>query len=262
MITFRIKTLAAAAALSLFSGMAATAATAAPLPAAVSLSPQSSVYNESGVFRDSDNKNPLWGRHWYSVNGGFTWNATNLGMFRLEATDGKGWRTKFNAFCIDVAQSLNLNAAYKTVVAGADSVAAVTPAALSPAVASNIGKLFANAYNDVKTSKAAVAFQLALWEITTEKGSKLSLENGSFQAGFSGFWDYSYRNMAEAWIEKLPTWTVEKRFVALVSPRSQDLLTNIEVPADPQPAPVPLPASGVLLFAGLAGLAAVRRRKA
>lgn len=258
---FNFRALIAAAALTLASGLAAQAAT---IPADVTVSAQSSSRSDARLFQDANGRNAWWGNVWVSNTGDWGWKQTAAGMFRLTATDGQGWAASFNAFCLEFAQTLNLPTVYRTLTAGTEGATGLTAvAAMAPAVLDNVGKLFTNAYAEVKDSKTAVAFQLALWEITSEKSATLSLTSGNFRGGHTGFFDYGARDLANGWLAKLPAWQVEDRFVSLLADRSQDLVTDIPVPADPepQPAPVPLPASGLLLIAGLGGLAALRRRR-
>lgn len=124
-------------------------------------------------------------------------------------------------------------------------------------VGEDINKLFSVAYDTIDTAVEAVAFQTVLWELTTDTDQSYDLlsgdyilhpyRNGSVFATAQGYLDAALAaDVNENW--KMNFYT---------SPTSQNLVVGEYI----EPAPVPLPASGLMLLAGVAGLAAVRRNR-
>jgi len=167
------------------------------------------------------------------------------GLFRLTA-DGYG---DFNAFCVDLAQYINNGDTYETSVN-----------LFSGATLENIDKLFTSAFAAVDTAVEAAAFQIALWEIVEDTGTGYDLTSGAFAVSGAAV------DQANGYLSALGTQTGKYTLDFLESGTSQDVVTGALNPNSPLNgggtiAPVPLPASGVLLLAGLAGAAGLGARK-
>ncbi len=72
---------------------------------------------------------------------------------------------------------------------------------LPKAVSQRINQLYVQSYDDVRDSRSAAAFQLALWEIVTDSATGLDLSSGNFQADGDG---YTYM-LAQRYIDRLTT---------------------------------------------------------
>lgn len=151
----------------------------------------------------------------------------------------------FLAFCFEVTQGLRDGHDYQN-----------TPNILSDAVITNVELLFNSAYAAVTDGLTAAGFQVAIWEIVEDTGTGLDLSSGSFSAvdasGYGGV-----VAQAQSFLDGLGSAATGDYTISfLSSPTSQDVVT-----ADPIPfAPVPLPASGLLLL-GTAGLLMRRKSK-
>ncbi len=182
---------------------------------------------------------------WYH-NVSFNWFGTAksaaAGLFRLKdaATD-----ESVLAWCIDIYHYLSLPNSHDT------SVASTTTAQMD-----NIDRLFNSAYADVTSSDTAAAFQLALWEIMTDTGSgALALNAGNFKtSGISAPY-----TLAQTYLDNLATATTGGYDLTtyFAAGRSQNLVSGTLSPVSE----VPLPATALLLFSGVAGMGAMRRRK-
>lgn len=234
--------------------VAGTAAGAATLPSEVTVSYQ----NDSSAYLPADG-----GETWLqyvnistTADQGTGYARLAAGVLRLQA-EAEGYVHSFNGFCIELGQALTLPRVYQTVTGSNGS----TGGLISSTILTNVGKLFTNAYAQVKDSKTAAAFQLALWEIAHEKSDTLSLDSGNVRSLPDLWYPDSAEAVADGWLKQLGSWVDSGKFVGLVSADSQDLAGDLPT-GDNEPAPVPLPASALLLGAGLSGLAALRRRKA
>ncbi len=72
---------------------------------------------------------------------------------------------------------------------------------LPRAVQKKINLLYAQSYDDVRDSRSAAAFQVALWEVVTDSAMGLDLSSGHFTAQGRG---YAYM-LAETFIDRLLT---------------------------------------------------------
>ena len=165
------------------------------------------------------------------------------GPFALTGDSGLG---DFLAWCIEIGVALLPNdpGAYH-----------VDPTAVSAAARTDLGKLVDTAFaghnfsSDVEMAK----YQTAIWEIVydSDEMSGATLASGDYVITES---NDGAKAAAESFLNGLngPK-TGRYRLTYLQSDDSQNLLTAT---------PVPLPAAGWMLIAGLGGLAALRRRAA
>lgn len=161
----------------------------------------------------------------------------HAGPFAVRA-DGLG---DFLAWCVNIARNMANGQTYAH-AAGHFGGAGST-------IRTNIDRLFSTYYAGLATKNQKAAFQFALWEIIYDDG--LDLGSGTFRDnGTSG----TIRSLADGYLAGIrapDALTGKYRFTFLTSETSQDLVTV---------SPIPLPAAGWLLLAGVAGLAGLRRR--
>jgi len=101
---------------------------------------------------------------------------------------------------------------------------------------------------------AAVAFQLAVWEIANDFDN-LSLTSGGFQVYTAG----NTRNLAQSWLNNLgTTWTDTAKVVAMASLTNQDQVFLTDDSGFPS---VPLPAACPAVVSLLCGAGLMRRRR-
>lgn len=247
---FSTKTLAVVAALGLTVGTAA----AATFDSGTTYT----VTNQSGTnnpFKDSA------GQHaWYKyvdITSRGTEEYGDAGLFRMTATNkASGAAQDFLAFCMSPWQYMRSPPNdYKT-----------DPSlGLSTAQLGWVGALVHNAWGSISNSTSAAAFQIALWEIVSEKAfdpanpgtTTYSLYSGDFI--LNNLFGTQARSDAENLLANITggKWFQQTTGFTLLhytdpSKPTQDLLTV---------APVPLPATGLLLLGGFGLLAGVKRRK-
>ncbi|MGL4279926.1 MAG: VPLPA-CTERM sorting domain-containing protein [Albidovulum sp.] len=193
----------------------------------------------SNAFVDANGQNGWWQSVSYNLNG-TTRSGVGAGLFRLKATDANGKVQDFLAFCLEPLAWLTLPKDH------------TVGSTLSAPILDRLGALMSNAFSLVTGASSAAAFQMAAWEIANESGTGLVLGNGAFKMTNA---NATSQNLAQSWLNSIASgsWTSSGRVTILSAPGTQDLLTNI--------APVPVPAAGVMLLGGLAGLGALRRRR-
>jgi hypothetical protein len=123
---------------------------------------------------------------------------------------------------------------------------------LAPEREDLLSRLFTGYADRADNDIGAAAFQLAIWEIVEESSTLVAdfdLTDGLFTAASSR---QAVVNRANRWLGRLDHFDPEYRINYFRSANSQDLITA---------APVPLPASALLLAAGIGGLAMFRRRR-
>ena len=243
--TFSIKTLAATAIVCVGAATAADAAT-------IIVSQQG-----GNVFQDSNNQN-AWQvgqnvTYRNEADTGFETDTFGAGLFRLTADA----TIDFWAFCVDLFDSLDLDppAAFHR----DDFLFAGT-------TRQRIDALASNALGLVTNSRTASAFQLSLWEIITD--ATLNLGEGNFVSNVANTDDDTFntrannaRSDAAQWLKNITdgVWTAKgTEFTFLQSDTNQDLLAF----GLGAPTPVPLPAAGWMLLAGIGALVAAKRRSA
>jgi hypothetical protein len=174
------------------------------------------------------------------------------GAFKMyDATDELGLGKDFIAFCIDLAGHVGDGDYYINNDAPFDPERKLTDFQKS-----NVENLFQASYAhvDVYDNVQAAAFQLALWEAAyeTDETRALSLDDGN-RFGTSS--NTAIKDKADEYLLKLANWDGTKlfhvNFLDAEKLGRQDLVTAT---------PVPLPAAGVLLIAGLGALGAMKRR--
>lgn len=168
---------------------------------------------------------------------GFNGNA-NAGAFRV--TDGGTVFGDFVAWCVDLAETLNLPGDYDLADSSGDA-----------GVDTALAGLFENSLDDALTGDiAAAGFQVAIWEIITDYDD-LDIADGDFTLNSDLA---SVGAAATAYLGDLTIDGPRKyKLNFLTSDDNQDLVTVSQVP---------LPASVWLLGMGLAGLAGAARRRA
>ena len=228
---------------SLFGAVAVASALAmAPVAAAtVDVSAQ-----HPSVFGDATGANK-----WYVgvsyTNGKESRRNVGAGVFRLVAKSDKGTVSNFMAFCLSPFEWLRLPLQYTV---GTD---------LSSTIVNRLAALTNGAWDKITDKHTAAAFQLAAWEIVSEKSENhLDITRGLFRV--TAIDSRSAGRIAQDWLKSVEAQkfsTSLKDITILSADRTQDLLSG------DLPAPVPLPgAAGMLLLAlmTLGGAAKARRR--
>ncbi len=213
------------------------------LGAASALSPASAAtvnvtQQGTNAFVDASGGNGWYQSTSYSLNG--TNRSASAGLFRLTGTSSNGAVQDFLAFCLEPLETLTLPKDH------------TVGSSLSTSVLDRLGALMSNAFSLVTGSQSAAAFQMAAWEIANESNGSLNLSNGGFKLTKA---NSGTQSLAQGWLNAIASgqWTSGGNVTILSASGTQDLLTNI--------APVPVPAAGVMLLGGLAGLGALRRRR-
>lgn len=192
------------------------------------------------AFLDSSNQNGWYQTASYTLNG--IARTAAAGLFRLKETTAGGTVTKFVGVCLEPLEWLTLPKAYDE------------SSPLAYLTKSRLGALVDNAMSLVKNSQTAAAFQLAAWEIANEGKGQLDLNGGAFKLSAA---QANTKALAQSWLDAISNgdWKLNSQVMILSAPGTQDLVTDLP------PAPVPVPAAGLLLLGGLGSIAAARRAR-
>ncbi|MCB5190305.1 PEP-CTERM sorting domain-containing protein [Methylobacillus arboreus] len=166
----------------------------------------------------------------------------------------------FAAFCVELTQ--NFRTFGKSAV--------YTEGTFSSTVESNLTNLANKYYSFVDDAISSAAFQVAVWEIVSEKSDNLNLDKGKFEADpvWNGFlWFGSYDAESKAAISLAKTWlsgvnddsilaTGDYSLTYLKNKNYQDLVVFTSIAAVPEPATYGM----LLLGMGVVALVARRRR--
>ena len=168
-----------------------------------------------------------------------------VGAFRLTAPTMDGSFASFLAFCLEPLKPLHMPNTY------------TIGSLFSDQITQDLQALAAGAMHQVVDSQSAAAFQMAAWEITTETGA-YDIDDGFFQVTGTSTASNGAELLAQGWLDNvsLQNWAAPpsaQQFTILNAPGVQDLLTNV--------APVPIPAAGLLMLGGLAGLGGLSARR-
>lgn len=186
----------------------------------------------------------------YSLNG--TSHGTSAGVYFF--TNASGFLSgNLRTFCIDISQSIAVG---NVVPFNVDQLqnAPKPGGGMGQARADLIAELYGRHYADTGTADGAAAFQVAVWEITSETQTDpntgkvvLNLSGGIFRAVTSAAWVTN----AQTWLNQLDgTGPKASNLIALTSDTKQDYVTL-----------TPEPSSLVLCTCGVAGLLVTRFRR-
>ena len=117
-------------------------------------------------------------------------------------------------------------------------------------VLDKIDWLFSFAYAQVTDAVSASAFQVALWEVISETDDNLNVFGGNHFLNIDT--DAKIGMRANYYLSRMDTAETGQYRYTTYSNSGQDLISV---------SPVPLPASALLLIAGMGGLAALRRKQ-
>ncbi|MGB3147376.1 MAG: VPLPA-CTERM sorting domain-containing protein [Paracoccaceae bacterium] len=127
--------------------------------------------------------------------------------------------------------------------------------ALDPVSQARLQALVDNALTMVRKGIQAKAFQLSVQEIVGDGASVLDLTSGNFVAGRT---NKKVRRLSDQWLAAIANGPWAPVFPSTPSGGT----TGTRVGGGTQnPSPVPVPAAGFLMVAGLAGLGALRRAR-
>ena len=156
--------------------------------------------------------------------------------------DGAGLGS-FTAWCIEILELIADQATYDTDVS-----------ILTSDRETMISRLFTGFHDEAASSVGASALQLAIWEIVEETNLADigDLTRGTFVADVADSDKQDVITMATGFLASLDLFDANYRINYFSSGDSQNIITV---------APIPLPASVLLLGAGVAGLAVAGRRR-
>ena len=170
---------------------------------------------------------------------------------------------QFIAWCLDILDVISLPSLYSVNNVNPFSTSGNNGPLLTTAQRTDIQRLFDSGYKTflqaISTGANKVAsagFQLALWEIVNETGGSYNLTGGNFTAANNNNDRKAANTAANTYLANMALYNGPKVFnvayLQAVTANNQNLVTV---------SPVPLPAAGLLMLAGLGGLAVASRRK-
>lgn len=173
----------------------------------------------------------------------------DVGMYRLEATREDGTTQELRAAGLQPLEDLQFPIVFDLAANfGAD-------------VREDLNTLAENAWDEVRNSRTAAAFQLAAWEIANEPGV-YDIDDGVFQVIGDDPASDEAETTAQRWLDNIASgrWGSPTPTYDIATPdNGTALLTNA---TDLEVIPVPLPASGVFLAALALGWTGLRKRRA
>lgn len=188
------------------------------------------------------------------------------GVFRLKFTEDDGATFEnFLAFCLQPLEWLTLPKTHTETTTLAQGVLDDLNALASNLWGELNGIDGSSTPEEIAAGKnTAAAMQMAVWEIANETGA-YDITSGYFKINGTDVISASTTAAftAQSYLDKITSgeWTAgSDKFRIFSADGTQDLLTNLPDFDDPDVGEVPLPASGLLLLAGLGAIAARRKR--
>lgn len=161
--------------------------------------------------------------------------------------------SSFVAWCLDIFHVLSLPEQYTVTT----TPFSTTTGLIDTTRLANIQKLFNTGYSDVvlTDNNKSAGFQLALWELLYETSGTFSLNSGFFEANNTAA--RTFANTLLSQLNDVVTDAFEMIFYeSAENSKGKQLSQNLV-----SVTPVPLPAAGLMLGAGLLGLVALKRLK-
>jgi hypothetical protein len=177
-----------------------------------------------------------------SKNSGGTYSNFTAGLVNLTGavSNPTDLRGAFQAFCIDINQSISNGNTYTNFNTANLQDAPIPTSPMGATKAGQIAELWGEERSTLSSSDSYAAFQIAIWEIVNDTG--LSLTGGTFRAA-SG----TVRTLAQNMLNKVDGVGPSASLYAIASPTVQDFVVPV----------IPAPGAAAL---GLMGLAMAARR--
>jgi hypothetical protein len=162
--------------------------------------------------------------------------------------------SEFVAFCVTPFTWLNL---------GQSPTYEVNNQLFAQPVVQNLRALVNGAWDMIADTTTGTAFQLAVWEIVTETGATLNIDDGNYKVTAISGASAAIRDKANEWLKAIQDgdFLSNNGDLVLLDAQTKNGNTTQDLLTGDLPAPVPLPAGAVLLISGLMGLAALRRTR-